>query len=167
MTRLAVGSTEGLMRNMRGLIMRKSRAWLAGLVCGGVVLGSIVARADPPPNVQLDMPSFLKAKKKPGLPDPKPQPLAWPRLDPGAVLCRTEADLARLAANRSGEEGGGPADCRVIPAATAVSIVQRKGPGRTEVKIGADDTTGWTDVWLPEKAPATARATPASQQQTQ
>jgi hypothetical protein len=115
-------------------------------------------------NVALDMPSFLKPKVKPGLPEVKAQPQAWPRLDPGAALCRTEADLARLAARRSGDDTAGPADCRIISIATAVTIVQRKGPGRTEVQVGAPaNVTGWTDVWLPEKAPASARAIPASQ----
>jgi hypothetical protein len=130
----------------------------------GWLAGAFVARSEPPSNVALDMPSFLTKKAKPGLPDPKPQPLAWPRLDTGAVLCRTEADLARLAAVRSGEPAEGPADCRVVAAPTAVTIVQRKGPGRTEVQVtGVDNATGWTDIWLPDKAPATARAVPASQ----
>jgi hypothetical protein len=110
------------------------------------------------------MPQFLKQKAAKGLPEVKAQPLAWPRLDPGAVLCRTEADLMRLAAHRSGDPDAGPADCRVVSVATAVTIVQRKGPGRTEVQPTAPGSaTGWTDVWLPEKAPATASVVPASQ----
>ena len=103
----------------------------------------------------------LLAVKKPksGLPDVKPQPLAWPRLDPGAVLCRTEADLETLAARRSGQAVNGPIDCQIIRAATAITIVQRKSLGRVEVKIsntGADAVSGWTDAWLPDKAPAGA-----------
>ncbi len=106
-------------------------------------------------NVKFE--SGLIAKKpKPGLPDVRPQPLAWPRLDPGAVLCRTENDLDRLAARRHGEVVDGPVDCQVIRGPTAIAIVQRVGPGRTEVKVTADKTgdTSWTDVWLPEKSPA-------------
>jgi hypothetical protein len=108
-------------------------------------------------NIKLDAPGLLLKKPKPGLPDVKAQPLAWPRLDPGAVLCRSEADLARLAARRSGEAVDGPVDCQIIRAATAISIVQRKGPGRAEVRTSdprADGVTGWTDAWLPEKAPS-------------
>jgi len=108
-------------------------------------------------NVKLE--SGLIAKKpKPGLPDVRPQPLAWPRLDAGAVLCRTEGDLDRLAARRHGEVVDGPVDCQVLRGPTAIAIVQRAGTGRTEVKVTAAKTsdTGWTDAWLPEKSPLPA-----------
>src|SRR5271165_2951975 len=72
-------------------------------------------------------------KPKPGLPEVKAQPLAWPRLDPGSVLCRSEADLIRLAQRRSGEVADGPVDCQVVRVAIGITIVQRNG-GRTEVK---------------------------------
>jgi hypothetical protein len=106
-------------------------------------------------NVPFDAGSLLPKKPKlSGSPDVRAQPLAWPRLDPGAVICRTEADLDRLGARRRGEPVDGPIDCQIIRAATAVSIVQRKGPGRAEVKTSdpkADALTGWTDAWLPDK----------------
>jgi hypothetical protein len=93
-------------------------------------------------------------KSKPGLPEVKAQPLAWPRLDPGAVLCRSEADLIRLAQRRSSEVADGPVDCQVIRVAIGVTIVQRKG-GRTEVKPNDAQLmeSGWTDAYLPQKAP--------------
>ena len=93
-------------------------------------------------------------KSKPGLPEVKAQPLAWPRLDPGAVLCRSEADLIRLAQRRSGEVADGPVDCQVVRVAIGVTIVQRKG-GRTEVKPSDAQPmeSGWTDAYLPQKAP--------------
>jgi hypothetical protein len=117
--------------------------------------------AGQPSDSNISFQSGLVAKgPKPGLPDVKPQPQAWPRLDPGAVLCRTEDDLDRLAARRRGELVTGPVDCQLIRDPTAISIVHRKGPGKTEVaitdkKVGG---SGWTDVWLPEKAPAGARS---------
>jgi hypothetical protein len=145
-------------------MMRLSHVRMAGLVVASVAACAGIALADPPPNVQLDMPGILGTKKKPGPPEVKAQPLAWPRLDPGAVLCRTEADLARLSARRGGDNTAGPADCRIVAIATAVTIVARKGPGRTQVQVGGSaDTTGWTDVWLPEKAPAKPGVVPASQ----
>lgn len=105
-------------------------------------------------NVILDAPGLLP-KKKTELPEVKVSPAAWPRLDPGAVLCRSEADLAQLAANRSGGGGGGAADCRVINSPTAITIVQRLGRGRTQVQVsGGTSQVGWTDAWLPEKAPS-------------
>jgi hypothetical protein len=106
-------------------------------------------------NVIFNAPGLMPKKAKPGLPDVKARAAAWPRLDPGAVLCRSEADLARLAANRSGAGGGGAADCRVINTPTTIDIVQRAGPGRTQVQVNSPASqVGWTDAWLPEKAPA-------------
>jgi hypothetical protein len=129
--------------------------------CFGMFAATVLAVAPPagaqPPddsNIKFDAPGFLPKKPKPGLPDVKAQPLAWPRLDPGSVLCRTEADLDKLGARRRGEAVDGPIDCQVVRAATAISIVQRKGPGRAEVKTSdasTDGVTGWTDAWLPEK----------------
>lgn len=105
-------------------------------------------------NVYLNAPGLLPKKPKPGPPDVAPQPLAWPRLDPGAVLCRSEVDLSRLAARRRGEAVDGNLDCQVIRARTPVSIVQRKG---TLTQVRTSDPSaggaGWTDAWLPEKAP--------------
>jgi hypothetical protein len=94
-------------------------------------------------------------KPKPGVPEVKAQPLAWPRLDPGSVLCRSEADLIRLAQRRSGEVADGPVDCQVVRVAIGITIVQRKG-GRTEVKPSDAQPmeSGWTDAYLPQKAPA-------------
>jgi hypothetical protein len=136
--------------------------WPTALLGAVVFAGVGVARAEPPSNISLNAPGLLIKKPKPGPPDVKPQPLAWPRLDPGAALCRTEGDLARLVANRTGGDGGGPADCRIIKVPTAVSILGRQGLGRTEVQVtGAADATGWTDVWLPERAPS--GVTPAAQ----
>ncbi len=130
-------------------------------VCFGTVAIAVAARAQPPndSNIKFDAPGFLPKKPKPGPPDVKAQPLAWPRLDPGAVLCRTETDLEKLGARRSGETVDGPIDCQIIRAATAISIVQRKGPGKVEVKTsspGSNAVTGWTNAWLPEKGPVGA-----------
>jgi hypothetical protein len=78
------------------------------------------------------------------------------------VLCRSEADLGRLAQRRSGQIVDGPVDCQIIRAATAITIVQRRGAGQTEVKMtGPQVGSGWTDAWLPEKAPGGARAAAA------
>ncbi len=122
-------------------------------------VSGIAAAQTPDSNISFQS-GLIPKGPKPGLPDVKPQPQAWPRLDPGAVLCRTEDDLDRLAARRRGEAVSGPVDCQLVRDPTAISIVQRKGLGKTEVavtdkKVGE---SGWTDVWLPEKAPAGARS---------
>ena len=94
-----------------------------------------------------------KQPPKPQAPGVKAPPIVWPRLDPGAVLCRSQEDLQRRAANLRGEQGG-PADCRLINAPVGIQIVQRNGPGQTEVRLAnASKEVGWTDVWLPATPP--------------
>ena len=123
-----------------------------GLMMAALLAGPATAQ------IILDAPGFTAKKPEARMPDVKASPLAWPRLDPGAVMCRNEADLDRLAARRLGQEAG-PADCRQISKATAVTIMQRRGAGRTQVRLtDAPTVTGWTDVWLPEKAPASRQA---------
>ncbi|MDR3537613.1 MAG: hypothetical protein P4L71_14035 [Acetobacteraceae bacterium] len=110
-------------------------------------------------NVILDAPALFPPKGKAGPPDVRVPPAVWPRLDPGAVLCRTQGDLVRLAANRSGGPDGGPADCRIINIPTGIKIIQRQGPGSTQVQVtGGSSQVGWTDAWLPEKAPPNVKA---------
>ena len=142
------------------------RLSLLCLACAGIAVltsAAVAQDTDKDPKVKLDAGGLLIKPPKPGAPEVKPAPLAWPRLDRGAPLCRTEADLERLAANRTGGAGGGPADCRVITAPTGIDIVQRKAPGRTLVQVSGQPTNaGWTDVWLPEKAPGGAGAKPAA-----
>ncbi len=138
-------------------IFRLLSGLVLGVACAVPLHG---ARAQ----ITFDAPGVLVKPPPPGPPEVRAQPLAWPRLDRGAVLCRTEEDLQRLAANRRGGPGGGTVDCRIISQPTAIQIVQRKGPGRTEVQVTAargqkTGETGWTDVWLPDKAPVGGAAT--------
>lgn len=124
---------------------------LAGVLAVGVSVPIHVAQAQ---NVILDAPALIPQKKKQGLPEIRTTAAPWPRLDPGAVFCRTEDDLARLAANRSGAGGGGAVDCRIVNTPIPIEIVERRGPGRTEVQVkGQPGSVGWTDAWLPEKSP--------------
>jgi len=138
------------MEPARHLAIRHLPLWL--------LAAALLAPAGATAQIILDAPGFTTKKPEPRMPDVKAQPLAWPRLDPGAALCRTEADLEALAARRQGLEGAGPANGRPVTVPTAITIMQRKGPGRTQVRVtDAPTVTGWTDVWLPEKAPAGAQ----------
>jgi hypothetical protein len=106
-------------------------------------------------NVILNAPGLLPKNKAPTPAPQRSRPAAWPRLDPGAVLCTTEYDLDRHASNMTARVSGGStltADCHIIAQPTGIQILSRQGPGRTQVKLPGD-VTGWTDVWLPEKAP--------------
>jgi hypothetical protein len=123
----------------------------------GLVLAGTLTWAQPPSdsNVKFDAPGMIIKKPKPGPPEVKAQPQAWPRLDAGAVLCRTEDDLDRLATRRRGEPTSGPITCQILHGVTPIAIVQRKGTGKTEVRTidPLAGGLGWTDVWLPERAP--------------
>ncbi|HVY16050.1 MAG TPA: hypothetical protein VHB27_12560 [Rhodopila sp.] len=128
------------------------------LVMAFASLAAAPALAQPDSNshVRFDAGGLLPKKPPPGLPDVRPQPLAWPRLDPGAVLCHSQDDLQRLASRRAGGSVAGPIDCQVIRNPTPISILEKQGPGMTEVQTTnpAAGGTGWTDAWLPDRAPS-------------
>ena len=76
------------------------------------------------------------------------------RLEPGALLCRTEEDLqghqAAVAARLDGHPTQEPGGCHRLSAITAVSVVERHGPARTEVRLpDPAETVGWTDAVVP------------------
>jgi hypothetical protein len=134
---------------------------LAIAACLAVLAVATPAGAQPnDSNVSLNAPGFVVKKPKPGAPEVKALPQAWPRLDPGSVLCRSEADLVRLAQRRSGERVDGPVDCQIVRTPTPITIVERASPGRTEIRTNDAQSSGssWTDAWLPDKAPSGAKS---------
>jgi len=96
--------------------------------------------------------------KQAAVAEPHAGPEPWPRLDPGAVFCRTADDLRQhLAAITARLDGNGTAaeapGCSVIRDQTAIVIVAREAPGRTQVRMSnAPGDTGWTDAFLPNKS---------------
>lgn len=126
--------------------MHLSGRWrfvLLGLMVAGPASAQIILDA---PNLVIRKPQFDKTEVK-------ARPEVWPRLDRGATLCQTEADLLRLAASRRGEPVERP-NCQVVRLPTAIQIVKRVGPGRTQVTLTEQNALeGWTDAWLPEKPP--------------
>lgn len=127
------------------------RIILCALVFGWIVSPALAQ------HVILDAPGLLGQKPKPGPPPVRAPNAVWPRLDPGAVVCQTEDDLDRHAANMIARVSGGEmqtANCRVIGQTVGIKIVNREGPGRTQVQVtGPGGDTGWTDAWLPDKPP--------------
>ena len=135
--------------------MLASEFWRISMVAMATAAAVPAALAQ---HVILDAPGIVGEKRAPAPPPPRAQPSMWPRLDPGAVLCRTVDDLDRHAANTTARVSGGgtlAADCRIIALPTGIQILSREGLGRTQVKLSTPgNATGWTDAWLPEKAPA-------------
>ncbi len=94
----------------------------------------------------------------PTVPPLKIQPEEWPRLDPGALLCQTKDSLTEyqeaLADATADAPPRLPTGCARILERTPVSIVQRDGQSREEVRVSATpQRTGWTNAWLPDKLP--------------
>jgi hypothetical protein len=127
--------------------MRRSGLWCFVAVCLALTRSAAA-------QVIWDMPNVINPKPKFDVnPNIKPRADAWPRLDPGAVLCKTEDDLQRLAASRRGEQVA-PPNCQMIRAPTAIQIERRAGLGRTQVTLtDQGGVEGWTDAWLPNRAP--------------
>jgi hypothetical protein len=92
------------------------------------------------------------------LPAAAPSPVAsvkdpWPRLDVGAVLCKSRDDLVSYQKRATGGSGPAP-DCRIVATRTGVQILARDDPSHTHVALtDAPRQTGWTDVYLPAKPP--------------
>jgi hypothetical protein len=127
--------------------MRRSGFWRFVVMC--------LALANPAAaQIIWDMPNVINPKPKfDTRPDIKSRADVWPRLDPGAVICKTEDDLLRLAASRRGEQVA-PPNCQMIRTTTAIQIERRAGLGRTQVALtDQNGVEGWTDAWLPERAP--------------
>ena len=60
--------------------------------------------------------------------------------------------MARIAGGVAPE----PAGCRVVEQMVAVSVVDRDGPARTEVRVHGDTgEVGWTDVRIPDEQTGT------------
>ena len=79
----------------------------------------------------------------------------WPRLDVGAVFCRTPQALnkhlsavAAVLDNRAAEVAE-PTDCRNITAPTAVTVLSRDGPARTEVQLSNTPPENRVDGCIP------------------
>ena len=129
-----------------------ARPWLLAAALSIAAVPAL-AQIHPPRDSNITYGGMLgKKAPAPSLPDVPAPPSAWPRLDPGSVLCNSEDDLARRAAIMRGEQAA-PADCRPINQPTAIQIVHRFGPGRTEVQITGHSETGWTAAWLPPTPP--------------
>jgi hypothetical protein len=94
----------------------------------------------------------------PAPPPLPPEPVVWPRLDPGAILCRTRGALTdeqnRL---RDDDSAGLASGCRIVQDVTAIKILERHGPGQTQVALtDHGDETGWTNTFLPAEPRAGA-----------
>jgi len=96
-----------------------------------------------------------QTSKQPSAPKgPVVIPEVWPRLDEGAVLCKTRDDLTRYQRQMAGATPGETAGCHAIKKQTGIQILDHDGISRTQV-VTTDDAkeTGWTNAYLPSTPP--------------
>jgi hypothetical protein len=98
-------------------------------------------------------------------PAPAPPPAVpepWPRLDAGALLCKSREDLLRyqtqVADGASAATARKASDCRAIEKQTGIQILDTDGPSRTQI-VTTDESrkTGWTNTYLPSTPPSDAK----------
>lgn len=87
----------------------------------------------------------------------KPDPQPWPRLDPGAVVCGSSADLVTYQTELGDDAVTAvavPSSCKIIQHTVGVKIIGHDGPSRTNVSIAnAVPASGWTNVFFPANPP--------------
>ncbi len=101
---------------------------------------------------QQETPQQSPAPTTPSLPE------IWPRLEDGALLCKSRDDLVRyqtqIANGASATTAGQPPDCHNIRKQTGIQILGHDGPSRTQI-VTTDESkeTGWTNSYLPSAPP--------------
>ena len=92
------------------------------------------------------------AKPNPAVPEP------WPRLEGGALLCKSRDDLVhyqtQVGNGTSVAVAQRASGCHTIRKQTGIQILDRDGQSRTEI-VTTDDAkeTGWTNTYLPDEPP--------------
>ena len=89
---------------------------------------------------------------------PAAVPEPWPRLDVGAILCKSRDDLVKyqtqIADGASAATAGRTSGCHAIGKQTGIQILDSDGPSRTQiVTTGESKEAGWTNTYLPSTPP--------------
>lgn len=153
--------TAGQQEIDRPNALRRAAAWRAGVAALALLCVAIA-----PAHAQMGGPGRRgpsqeqpqRAPKQSAVPPgPVVIPQVWPRLDEGALLCKSRDDLVKYQ-KLTGSGGGtaGLAGCRLISKQLGIQIVDRDGPSRTQI-VTTDDAkeSGWTNAYLPSTPPAT------------
>jgi len=112
----------------------------------------------PQPRDEPQPPPIPNAKQREAVPEP------WPRLEVGALLCKSRDDLVkyqtRIADGANAATAEQSLDCHKLRKQTGIQILDHDGPSRTEV-VTTDKVkvTGWTNTYLPATPPQSARGT--------
>jgi hypothetical protein len=137
---------------VNAVLVRASLVAFGVLVLPGIATAQSSGSMFSPGGMRFGEGQSTRTKPKstaPQGPTLKPDPRQ--RLDAGALLCRTESDLqqheAAVTARLDGREAPEPVGCRPVRFMTAVAVLDRHGPARTQVRIpGPPEQVGWTDA---------------------
>jgi hypothetical protein len=94
-------------------------------------------------------------------------PEIWPRLENGALICKSRDDLVRyqtqIASGASDAAAGQAPDCHTIRKRTGIQILAHDGPSRTQI-VTTDESkeTGWTNSYLPSTPPPSVAKGPSA-----
>jgi hypothetical protein len=86
-------------------------------------------------------------------------PEIWPRLEEGALICKSRDDLVTYqmqiaAASGATTPPGQAPDCHTIRKQTGIQILAHDGPSRTQiVTTDVSKETWWTNSYLPSTPP--------------
>jgi hypothetical protein len=94
-------------------------------------------------------------------------PEIWPRLEDGALICKSRDDLVRyqtqMSNGASDATPGQAPDCHTIRKRTGIQILAHDGPSRTQI-VTTDESkeTGWTNSYLPSTPPPSVAKGPGA-----
>lgn len=102
---------------------------------------------------------------KPKEPEAVPEP--WPRLEAGALFCKSRDDLVKyqtkIADGANAATAEQSVDCHKLRKQTGIQILDHDGPSRTQVvTTEKSKETGWTNTYLPATPPQSAKSTDAA-----
>lgn len=123
--------------------------------------GGRYGRQQEPPTTQQPAPQPVPKPK-----DPEAVPEPWPRLEVGALLCKSRDDLVKyqtkIADGANAASAEQALDCHKLRKQTGIKILDHDGPSRTQV-VTTDKVkeTGWTNTYLPATPPQSAKSTDA------
>jgi hypothetical protein len=112
-------------------------------------------------NNQQQTPQRSPAPTTPFLPE------IWPRLEEGALICKSHDDLLRyqtqIANGSSATTPGQAPDCHTIRKQTGIQILAHDGPSRTQI-VTTDESkeTWWTNSYLPSTPPSSVAKGPGT-----
>jgi len=94
-------------------------------------------------------------------------PEIWPRLEEGALICKSRDDLVRyqtqIANGSSITTPGQPPDCHTIRKQTGIQILAHDGPSRTQIfTTDGSKETWWTNSYLPSTPPPSVAKGPGA-----